>query len=155
MLEVKISGQRLELQDQLLGLEIGLHESLMLLAELDEILELPTKESQQLLRLYYQHYLGSLLLLPPRERQFLLQEASLEALACLLKMLQGTASEVQLRANLSQRRLRQLEEEPIFQASRPPSSTLLKETLGGFFEQLDQRILNGELQLPDPKEPSY
>lgn len=155
MLEVNVENQWVSLKDQLLRLDLDQHEALMLLAELDTALEQPAKESQALLKLFYQHYLSSLLLLPPRERQFLLQEASLEALACLLKMLQGTASETQLRANLSQRRLRQLEEEPIFQAARPPSASLLKETLGGFFELLGQKVARGELILPDPKEPSY
>jgi len=155
MLEVALSHQKLALKDQFLSLEISLHDSLMLLAEMDELLEKPGKESYALLSDYYQRQLNSLLLLPARERQSLLQDASLEALACLLKMLKGTSAEVLLKQNLSQRRLRQLEEEPVYRQTRPPEITTLKTALSGFFQLLDDKVLSGEIQLPDPDEPYY
>ncbi|WP_404416861.1 FliG C-terminal domain-containing protein [Marinospirillum sp.] len=155
MLEVTLSNQKLALEDQFLSLEISLHDGLMLLAEMDELLEKPGQESYTLLGSYYQRQLSSLLQLPARERQSLLQDVSLEALACLLKMLKGTSTEVLLKQNLSQRRLRQLEEEPVYQQSRPPEIATLKSALSGFFQHLDDKVSQGEILLPDPDEPHY
>lgn len=155
MLEVTLSNQKLALKDQFLSLEVSLHDGLMLLAEMDELLEKPSKESYSLLGSYYQRQLSSLLQLPARERQSLLQDVSLEALACLLKMLKGTSAEVLLKQNLSQRRLQQLEEEPVYRQQRQPDLATLKLALSGFFQQLDDKVQSGEIQLPDPNEPHY
>jgi len=155
MLEVTKQQHHLALQDQFLRLEISLHDGLILLAEMDELLENKEQQSYELLISYYQRQLNSLLQLPARERQDLLQEASLEALACLLKVLKGMAAEVLLKQNLSQRRLQQIAEEPIYQQRRQPDLKTLKAALSSFFQQLEQRVQLGEIQLPDPDEPHY
>ncbi|WP_114417723.1 FliG C-terminal domain-containing protein [Marinospirillum perlucidum] len=154
MLDIVIKEQQVHLKDRFISWKLSLHAALMLLADLNE--QLPGDDSNYaLLRTYYQRQLSSLLLLPPRERQQLLQDLNLEALACLLKILEGSASHDQLKRNLSHRRLQQLEEEPVYQKVGAPSIEDLQKGLEDFFEQLQERINHGEIQLPDPSEPYY
>lgn len=155
MLAVTRKEHHIAIKDSFLSLTISLHDSLLLLADLDERLGRPTQESYSLLASYYQKQLNSLLQLPPRERQSRLQDLSPEALACLLRVTQGSSTEVLLKKNVSQRRLQQLQEEPVYLQRQRPELATLKATLSDFFQHLDEAVEAGQLQLPDPDEPHY
>ncbi len=142
---------QLELQDSTLTLQINLHEGLLLMAALDAALGLPEDHTQKQINAFYLQLLESLMLLGVRERQLLLNEASLEALACLLRRFRNQPIEQSLRENLSQRRLGQVEEEALYLKASLAAVDELTQVLAPFFSNINKQLQEGRIQLQDPK----
>lgn len=142
---------QLELQDTSLTLQMNLHQGLLLMAALDEALGLPDTQTQKQINAFYLQLLESLMLLGVRERQLVLNEASLEALACLLRRFRNQPMEVALRDNLSQRRLGQVEEEPLYLKASLSAVEELTQVLSPFFSNINQQLKDGRINLQDPK----
>lgn len=147
----KVKNSQLELKDQTLTLQMSLHEGVQLLAELDEQLALPDNNTDQLVKGFYQNLLQSVMLLGTRERQLLLNETSLRALACLLRRFRGQKLERDLRENLSQRRIGQVEEEALYSQASLSTSEELAQVLKPFFSHINEQIKEGKIKLQDPK----
>lgn len=150
-LEPYVRNGQLHLEDRTLTLKLGLHDGLQLAVELDRQLQLKESLSETLIEGFYRNLLDSLMLLSPRERQTLLQEASLEATACLLRIFRGQPTEEQLRSNLSQRRLSQIEEEPLYLARTLPPADELAQVLAPFHRKVEEQVLAGRIELQDPQ----
>lgn len=150
-LEPYVRNGQLFLEDQTLTLRLNLHHGLQLLAELDQQLGIKEARTEKTIADFYHKLLESLLLLAPRERQALLQEASLEATACLLRMFRGTKMEDRLRANLSQRRISQVEEEPLYIGRSLPPAEELHQVLAPFHCRMEEQIKAGRIELQDPQ----
>lgn len=142
---------QLELQDTTLTLQINLHEGLLLMAALDDALGLPEGQTQKQINAFYLQLLESLMLLGVRERQLLLNEASLEALACLLRRFRNQPIEVALRDNLSQRRISQVEEEALYLKASLSAVDELTQVLAPFFSNINKQLKDGRINLQDPK----
>jgi hypothetical protein len=150
-LEPYVRNGQLHLDDQTLSLTLALHDGLHLAVELDRALTLAEHPSERLIEGFYRNLLDSLLLLPPRERQGLMQEASLEAIACLLRIFRGQPLEEQLRSNLSSRRISQIEEEPLYLARNLPAADELTQVLAPFHRKVEEQVLAGRITLQDPR----
>lgn len=146
-----INNGQVELQDTTLSLQMNFHEGLKLVTALDEQLELPELQTQQLVNEFYQNLLESLILLGVRERQLLLNEASLEAMACLLRRFRGKPLEIALRDNLSQRRISQIEEEAFYLKNNLTATEELTQVLAPFFSHINKQVKEGRINLQDPK----
>jgi|SRR5690554_2116744 len=147
----RVNKGQLELQDQSLILQMNLHEGLLLTATLNEQLGVAEQQTQKLINSFYLTLLESLMLLGIRERQLLLNEASLEALACLLRRFRGKPLAKALRENLSQRRISQVEEEALYLQSKLSATEELAQVLAPFFNHLDKQVKEGKIKLQDPK----
>lgn len=147
----KIKNGQLELEDQTLTLQMNLHEGLILAAALDENQDAPEAPTQKLINTFYLSLLESLMLLGVRERQSLLNEASLEVLACLLGRFRGKPIAKVLRGNLSTRRLSQIEEETHYLQAKLSAKEELTQVLAPFFSHLDKQVKEGRIKLQDPK----
>ncbi len=148
---VNVNKSQLELQDTTLTLQINLHEGLLLMAALDEALNLPERQTQKKINDFYSQLLESLMLLGVRERQLVLNEASLEALACLLRRFRNQPIEKVLRDNLSQRRISQVEEEALYLKASLSAVEELTQVLAPFFSNINQQVQEGRISLQDPE----
>lgn len=146
-----VNKGQLELQDQTLRLQMSLHQGLVLMTALDKQLNLPEKQTQKLINDFYLNLLESLMLLGVRERQLLLNEASLEALACFLRRFRGKPIAKALRENLSQRRISQVEEEALYLQAKLSAIEELTEVFSPFFNHLENQVKEGRIKLQDPK----
>ncbi|GLR63368.1 hypothetical protein [Marinospirillum insulare] len=150
-LDVQINNHQLEVLDTSLSLQMSLFEGLHLAAALDEQLNGSDQSSQTLVNKFYQNLLESLMLLGVRERQLLLNEASLEAMACLLRRFRGKPIAKALRENLSQRRISQVEDEAYYLKTELSAAEELSQVLMPFFNHLDQQVKESKIKLQDPK----
>ncbi|MBE0507776.1 MAG: hypothetical protein IBX50_13880 [Marinospirillum sp.] len=150
-LEPYVRNGQLHLEDQTLTLSLNLHQGLQLMAELDQHLDNSELRTEKIIEAFHHKLLESLLLLAPRERQALLQEASLAATACLLRMFRGKKMEDLLRANLSQRRISQVEEEPLYLGRSLTPAEELSQVLAPFHCKMEEQIKAGRIELQDPQ----
>lgn len=146
-LEPYIRHGQLYLEDRTLSLKLGLHQGLQLLASLDQEMDPEGQLTLQTLSGFYRNLLDSVMLLPTRTRQALIQETPLETLAGLLRLFRDTPTEAILRNNLSQRRLGQIMEEPLYLARQTPTANTLCQALAPFYRKLEE----GRIKLQDPQ----
>lgn len=150
-LEPYIRHGQLYLEDRTLALQLGLHQGLQLLATLDQNVDPDAELTLQTLSGFYGNLLDSVMLLPARARQAVIQETPLETLAGLLRLFRDTSTEAALRSNLSQRRLSQVLDEPLYLSKQPPSVAQLCQVLAAFYQKLEEQSCDGRIKLQDPQ----
>lgn len=150
-LDVVVRDQQLILQDQVLHLNMNLHDGLLLLIALDQAIGTDERQIRKTLEHFYQQLMQSLLLLQPRQLQDLLREASLETLACLLRLFKHQPLEKSIQQHLSHRRLEQIRDEPLYDGPDAPTIDQFKQALAPFFANVLNKARQGDLKLRDPE----
>lgn len=150
-LDVVVRDQQLILQDQVLCLNMNLHDGLLLLIALDQVIGTDEQHIRKTLEQFYRQLMQSLLLLPPRQLQDLLREASLETLACLMRLFKHQPLEKSIQHHLSNRRWEQIRDEPLYEGLDIPSIDQFKQALAPFFANVLNKARQGDLKLRDPE----
>lgn len=145
------AASQLVLGEQSISIEMSQHEGLVLLATLHSQLGISARNTEKTISSFYSNLLLSLNLLGNHQRQQILAEASLPALAALLRRFKQQPEAQFIRQNLSQRRLSQVEEEASYLATDLTPVEELVEILAPFYSKINEHLQQGELHLKDPK----